>query len=112
MERLKILQKTYDMIKYGNAALRQFPKSEKFVLVADIKKCMYHILELIIRANKARSKRPLLLEIDVELDVLRTFLRLSADKEVQYLPLRKYEYWSKQLNEIGRMLGGWMKVSQ
>lgn len=109
MENLKILQKTYDMIKYGNSALMQYPKSEKYLLVSDIKRCMYHMLELIIRANKSRSKKALLFEIDVELDVLRTFLRLSADKDVKYLPLRKYEYWCKQLNEIGRMLGGWIK---
>ena len=37
MEDLKILQKIYDMTKYGYGALAQFPKSEKFALVADIK---------------------------------------------------------------------------
>jgi len=43
--------------------------------------------------------------------VLRTFIRLAADKETKYLPLRKYEIWSKQLNEIGKMLGGWIKAT-
>ena len=51
------------------------------------------------------------MEIDTELDVLRTFIRLAADKETKYLPLRKYEIWSKQLNEIGKMLGGWIKAT-
>lgn len=109
MEELKILQKTYDMIKYGNLALLQFPKMERYALAGDIKRCMYKILELIIRANKTRNKKPVLYEIDVELDILRTFIRFAADKDTKYLPIRKYEYWSKLLSEIGRMLGGWIK---
>ncbi|MDD3231113.1 MAG: diversity-generating retroelement protein Avd [Oscillospiraceae bacterium] len=112
MEELKILQKTYDMIKYGNQCLLQFPRAERYALAAEIKQSMYRILRLIIQANKQRSKRQLQIEIDTELDVLRTFIRLAADKQTAYLPLRKYEIWSKQLNEIGKMLGGWMKVTQ
>lgn len=112
MEELKILQKTYDMIKYGNQSLLQFPRSERYALAAEIKQSMYRILRLIIQANKRRDKRPLQIEIDTELEVLRTFIRLAADKQTAYLPLRKYEIWSKQLNEIGKMLGGWMKVTK
>ena len=109
MEELKILQKTYDMIKYGNQCLLQFPRAERYALAAEIKQSMYKILRLIIQANKQRNKRQLQIEIDTELDVLRTFIRLAADNQTKYLPLRKYEIWSKQLNEIGKMLGGWMK---
>jgi len=112
MEELKILQKTYDMIKYGNQCLLQFPRAERYALAAEIKQSMYKILRTIIQANKQRNKRPLQIEIDVELDVLRTFIRLAADKQTAYLPLRKYEIWSKQLNEIGKMLGGWIKATQ
>jgi len=112
MEELKILQKTYDMIKYGNQSLLQFPRAERYALAAEIKQSMYRILRLIIQANKQRSKRALQIEIDTELEVLRTFIRLAADKQTAYLPLRKYEIWSKQLNEIGKMLGGWMKATK
>lgn len=52
MEDLKILQKIYDMTKYGYGALAQFPKSEKFALVADIKHCMHQVLERAIEAQK------------------------------------------------------------
>ena len=110
MEELKILQKTYDMILYGNICLRQFPKSEKYALANDIKDSMYALLRLIITANKRYYKKTTLQDIDVELDTLRTLIRLSADKEFQFLPLRKYENWSKMLAEIGKMLGGWMKA--
>lgn len=109
MEELKILQKTYDMIQYGTICLRQFPKSEKYALATDIKESMYALLRLIIIANKRYYKKTTLQDIDVELDTLRTLIRLAADNEFKFIPLRKYEIWSKMLAEIGRMLGGWMK---
>ena len=46
----------------------------------------------------------------MELEVLRGFLKLAATKELRYLPLSKYENWSRMVNEIGRMLGGWIKA--
>lgn len=110
MEDLKILQKTYDMILYGNICLKQFPKSEKYALASDIKQSMYTLLRLIIAANKRYYKKTTLQEIDVELDTLRTLIRLSADSELKYLTLKKYENWSRMLNEIGKMLGGWIKA--
>lgn len=59
MEELKILQKTFDMINYAYPALAQYPKGEKFALVADIKRCMDVMLERIIEANKKYYKKPL-----------------------------------------------------
>lgn len=113
MEELKIQQKTYDMIKYGNKCLLQFPRAERYALASEIKQSMYTILRLIIEANRERgSKRTIQAKIDVELETLRTFIRLAADKDTAYLSIRKYEIWSKQLAEIGRMLGGWMKISR
>lgn len=106
-EDLKVLQKVYDMIQYGYIALRQYPKSEKFTLAADTKRSMYELLKLIIRANKRYYKKTTLQDIDIELDNLRYLVRLGND--LNFLPFKKYENWSRLLNEIGRMIGGWMK---
>ncbi|XJZ25935.1 diversity-generating retroelement protein Avd [Bacillota bacterium Lsc_1132] len=110
MQEFKLLQKTNDMIIYGSICLKQFPKSERYTLAADIKKSMYNLLRLLIEANKKYYKKTTIQQIDVELETLRTFIRLAADQKLQYLPLRKYENWAKMLNEIGRMVGGWIKT--
>ena len=107
---LKILQRVYAMTIYGNISLRQFPKHEKHVMVADIRRSMYALIRLIITANKRRNKKRYLEDIDIELDVLRTLIRLSVEPDLKYLPFQKYETWSKMLSEIGRMLGGWMRT--
>ena len=107
---LRILQKTEDMILYANIALEQFPRSERYALAADIKQTMYSFYRLIITANKKYYKKTTLQDADVELEVLRGFIRLAANKEMRYLPMKKYEIWSKMLSEIGAMLGGWIKA--
>lgn len=95
------------MIEYGYIALKQYPKSERFVLAADTKQCMYNMLKLIIRANKRYFKKTTLQDLDIEIDTLRHLIRLGHS--LGFLPFRKYEIWSKQINEIGKMLGGWIK---
>lgn len=107
MEDLKILQKVYDMIKYGYGALAQFPKSEKFALAADIKRCLDLILERVIEAEKKYYKKTTLQELDVEVTKLKAYLRLSM--ELRFLPPKKYEIWSGMAVEVGKMLGGWLK---
>lgn len=107
IEELKILEKTQDMIEYGYQALAQFPKSEKFALVIDIKRCMHTMLERCIEANKKYYKKTTLQELDVEIVKLKYYIRLSH--RLKFLPLKKYEVWSGQVVEIGKMLGGWLK---
>lgn len=110
MEELKIGQKAYDMVQYGYICLRRFPKSERHTLAAEIKMHMLQVLRLILQANRRRDKRSTLTELDVELDLLRLYVRLAHDVvEPASFPSRSYEHWSKLLNEIGKMLGGWMK---
>jgi four helix bundle protein len=98
------------MIEYGYTSLRQFPKSEKFTLASEIKALMAELLRLIIRANKKYHKKTTLQDIDIELHTLKTYVRLS--KDLGFLPFKQYENWAKKLDEIGRMLGGWIKSQQ
>jgi len=104
---LTILTKLHDMAKYAYPALAQFPKSEKFSIVVDIKRCMNLVLERAIEASKKYHKKTTLQEMDVELMKLRHYLRLSF--ELEFLPQKKYEILSGMIAEIGKMLGGWIK---
>jgi four helix bundle protein len=106
-EELKILQKCYDMINYAYEPLKQVNKSERYAIVADIKNSMYALLKLIIRANKRYYKKTTLQDIDIEIEHLRYLVRLS--KDLGYFPSKHYEIWSKKLDEMGKMTGGWIK---
>lgn len=110
MEDLKIERKAMEMIEYAYTALAQYPKSEKYGLCVDIKHCMDQILELIISANKHYYKKSTLQDLDIEVDKLRKYIRLSYN--LKFLPLKKYDVWSDKVDEIGRMVGGWIESTK
>lgn len=107
MVEFKTGHKIYDMMQYAYVALAQFPKSEKFAMVADIKRCMDIILERAIEASKKYYKKTTLQELDVELEKLRYYIRLSH--ALGWLPDKKYEVWSGLVNEVGKMVGTWLQ---
>lgn len=104
---LAILEKTYELILWLYPAVNKFPKSQRFVLGQRVESAMLEILEKIIAANSSRYKLPYLKKISVELDTLRILMRLS--KDLHFISIRQYEFAAVKINEIGKMLGGWMK---
>lgn len=107
MDNLIIYQKIYDFTLYLFPIVDRFPKFEKFVICTMLKTCVLGMAKGVIRANKSRNKKPLLYDIDVQLEELKFLLRLSHDRK--YLSHRSYEQSSKLTAEIGRLLGGWIK---
>lgn len=109
MKNLIIYQKCYDLYVYIQGPLRQLPKHEKYVLAAQIRNSLLQILRKIILANKTRKKLPILYDIDADIEVLRSLLRLT--KEMKYISLIQYGMCAYYIDEIGKMLGGWIKAA-
>jgi len=53
------------------------------------------------------QKLPFLQKASAKLDLLKFFMQIAW--EIKSLDNKKYIILSEQLNEIGRMLGGWQK---
>ena len=104
---LLIRQKVEAMIEYGHIAVRQFPKMERHVLGAEIRHTMWALLRFVVVCNKRYHKKTTLQDLDAELDLLRCQVRAAT--ALGYLDIRKYEHWAKLNDEIGRMIGGWIK---
>ncbi len=104
---LVIIRKTEDMIAYGYICIKYFPKSERFVLGADIRSSMLDLLGLMVGSSKKYYKKTALQNVDVELEKLRGLIRIA--KDLGFLSFKRYENWSRYLVEIGNMLGGWLK---
>lgn len=60
-------------------------------------------------ANSKRDneKLPYLYDIDVRLKILQTFVRIISD--VRAVEAKDYLLMSSALEEVGRMLGGWIR---
>ena len=107
---LAIFEKTYELILWLYPTVNKFPKSQRFVLGQRIENIILKILEGIIEANQERNKAPYLKKISVELDKLRILIRLS--KDLKFISIKQYAFAAEKINEIGKMLGGWMKFCQ
>ena len=81
-EDFRMKNKVYEIIKYGNIALKDFPKYERATLAREIRQSMYTILRLVITLENKHYKKTTLGELDTEVDVLRHFIRLAADEEM------------------------------
>jgi four helix bundle protein len=108
MDKLVLYQKMYDLILYSFPIINRFPKSQKFVLGQQIQNCMLGISALIVHANKLKNKRMKLYEIDIELEKLRLLIRLSRD--LGFMNTGKYGNHVQKIEEIGRLLGGMIKM--
>lgn len=105
-EELQIRLKVELMIAYAYSVLRNFPKSERHVLSAEIRQSMFRLLRLVIVVNRRYHKKTTMQDLDAELDLLRSYVRLA--RELQILPFHQYEIWAGHLAEVGRMVGGWL----
>ncbi len=110
MEDLIIYQKVYDFMGYFFPIVERFPKFEKFALCSQLKNCVLDIARLIIRANKSRYRKAILYEIDIKLEELKMLVRFSHQRK--YLSMKSWEHSTRLLEEVGRLLGGWIKSSQ
>ena len=108
--KFQTLQKVKDMMKYGFTALRQFPKSEKFTLAADIKHIMNNMLYYCITIEKKISRKTTLEKLDIEVAALKAYLEIA--QEMGFLSEHTYGLWNDKVVEIGKMVGGLLEAAK
>ncbi len=109
MRELIIYQKHYDLMVYSFPIISRFPKDQRFVLGQQLETQMLEIGKMIVHANKLKQKKSKLYEIDIELEKLRFLIRLA--KDLGMMSISKYGHHCERLDEIGRLLGGWLKTA-
>ena len=88
----------------------KFPKRVRFTFADRIDTLALDIVEDLVEARYSRDKQHLLKRINLRLEKLRILLRLCH--QLQYLPHQGYEHAMRAINEVGRMLGGWLKQQE
>ncbi len=85
------------------------PKKDRYTLGQKCELVLLELLEGIIKASsvsKAEKLAPLR-ETSIKLDILKVYFRLGKDLKI--IDNKKYTILEELLQEIGRMLGGWIK---
>ena len=106
-QELIVITKTYDLILWSCNHTSRFPRNHRFVLGERIERNLYELLELLIEAKYSRAPHPLLQRVNLALEMLRFQMRLA--KDLQCLRAQSYGYASKAIDEIGRLIGGWLR---
>ncbi len=107
VKEIVIFKRSYELVLQIFHATKLFPKSQRFLMAGRLEELIITILEKIIQANEAQDRLPILKELSALLERLRILIRLS--KDLTYIDFKKYERLSQATDEIGRMLGGWIK---
>lgn len=103
-----LFQKIYDLYKLFYLYIDNFPKKSE-ALSQKIENTIMEILDNISKASFAGQKDRLdyLNKASIKLDFLKVLFRLTFD--VKIIDQKKYLILEEKLQEIGRMLGGWIK---
>jgi len=90
--------------------LAVFPKSSRYTLGIKIDSLFLEVIELIIKASYSDKLEKFisLKNASVKLDLLKFFLQITW--EIKSLDNKKYILISEKMNEIGKMLRGWIKA--
>lgn len=105
-----VIAKVYDLLLWLMGQVPKFPRSHRFVLGDRVQHLVLDVLELLIEAAYSREKAALLRRANLQLEKLRYLIRVS--KDLQFLSLRRYEFAAAQLDEVGRMVGGWLRQQE
>ncbi len=105
-----VVTKAYKLIKYAIPLLELMPKKQKFLLGDRIQRLLSDNLELLLEAYYAPrdEKRKKLQKVNIQLEKTRYFCRLGYD--LGYYNSNRYKEFATRINEIGRMVGGWIKT--
>jgi hypothetical protein len=108
-QELIVITKTYDLILWSCNHTSRFPRNHRFVQGERLERNLYDLLEILIRAKYTRQRQPLLEQANMMLEILRFQTRLA--KDLQCLKVDSYSFAAKAIDEIGRLVGGWLKSS-
>jgi len=104
------LEAMFRFIVWLIPTLDKLPRSQKFLLGDRIQATALDVFERLIEATYSKARERPLSDANLGLEKLRFLFRVCA--ELHYLDLRRYEHAARMLDEIGRMVGGWMKANR
>lgn len=104
---IPIVQRAYDLCVGLYAHVNRFPRAQRTLLGRLILDEALRMLACLTIANRRAEKQASLAEASGRLDALRITLRLAT--RLGFLSNGGYARLSGMADEVGRMLGGWLK---
>jgi len=102
------LEAMYQFLLWLVPTLEKFPRSQKFLLGDRLQAQALSVLDSLIAATYSRERAGHLRAANLELEKLRFGMRLA--KDLRHLDFSRYEFAARAIEEIGRLVGGWLKT--
>lgn len=107
--KLLLIPKTENYIKYMLQVILKLPRTEKFSMGTQYKESMYEMIKDILMISKIENKYIMkyLNKIDANINTQRILLRIM--KSEKWIDEKKFQTAMAQIYEIGKILGGLIK---
>ncbi len=111
-QEMPIFTRTFDFLTWLLPLTNHFPKVHRFTFTHRLLNAAFDLREHLESANYVMGAKRLALlhTADHDLDRIRTYLRLAV--KWGWLTPEQYHHVSEMVTEIGKLLGGWIKVTQ
>ena len=85
----------------------KYPKTVRFNLCDRITNTSLDVMAGIVEAIYSSYKVSILKSTNLALEQLRVLMQISHD--CHYISFKQYEYIGREINDTGKMIGGWLK---
>lgn len=107
---MPIFVRTFDFLAWLLPITNNFPRAHRHTATQRLLDAAFDLRERLEEANLRRHRRSeRLVEADVALGRVRLYVRLAV--RFGWLTSGQYEHAAGMIAEIGRLLGGWQKVT-
>lgn len=103
------MHRIFEFYKLAYQYIQLFPKKDKYTLGKKVDNLILDLIELTFLATylSKEKKYDVLQKASLKIDLLKILIRLA--KEVKALDNKKYIQLQQELQEIGKMIGGWIR---
>ena len=109
---MPIFTKSYDFLAWLVPLTNHFPRAHRHTVTRRLLDAALDFLECAVAANNRRGSARLaqLTLAEAQLDKARFYMRLAH--QWRWINPGQYEHAGRMLAEMGRLLGGWQKVTR
>ena len=110
-QEMPIFSKSYELLVWLLQVTRRFPKMHRHDFTQRLLDAAFDLRERLEEANlrRAGARRERLHVADEALARLRLYVRMAS--RMSWLTDGQYAHGARMLNEIGKLLGGWLKAA-
>ncbi len=102
------VEKAYDFVVWLLPKVDNFPRAQRFTVGERLAASGLDLLTLLVEAAYAKRKSDLLEQASRKVNSTRYLLRIA--KDLKLMSIDSYGFSAENLDEIGRMVGGWSKA--